>query len=161
MRFTRWLNPSLPQTLYIANILLYVNGVMSLLTILNIGIGGSGYLFLPLALWRSHVPLNDLVTSYGLISLVAGLAYGFAGLGLANGKRIGWQVGVGVAAGAVVLPVLAVGIDVFTSSYVISFIFDMALLVALVHPLSRQYAKVWLEGPDRRHKGNGPRRGLR
>lgn len=143
MRFTRWWNPSLPQTLVISVMLLYVNAVMSLIVILNIGFGGSGYLFLPLALFRSNVDVNDLANSFGLISLVAGLVYGFAGLGIANGEKLGWKVGVGVSAGAVILPVLAVGPGIITSPYIISLIFDVALLVALLHPQSRNYQRIW------------------
>ena len=123
--------------------LLYVNAVMSLIVILNIGFGGSGYLFLPGALFRSNVDIGDLATSYGVISLIAGLVYGFAGLGIANGEKLGWKVGVGVAAGAVILPVLAVGPRIFASGYVISMIFDVALLVALLHPQSRNHQARW------------------
>ncbi|MEO6989711.1 MAG: hypothetical protein ABI239_13820 [Aquihabitans sp.] len=123
--------------------LLYVNAVMSLIVILNIGFGGSGYMFLPLALWRSSVDISNLTNSYGVISLVAGLVYGFAGLGIANGEKLGWKVGVGVAAGAVILPILAVGPGIITSGYIISFIFDSALLVALLHPQSRIHQQRW------------------
>lgn len=123
--------------------LLYVNAVMSLIVILNIGFGGSGYLFLPLALFRSNVAVNDLASSFGLISLIAGLVYGFAGLGIANGEKLGWKVGVGVAAGAVILPLLAVGPRIIVSQYVISLIFDVALLVALLHPQSRNHQRIW------------------
>lgn len=123
--------------------LLYINAVMSLLVILDIGIGGSGYLFLPLALWRSNVDISELANSFGAISLVAGLVYGFAGLGIANGEKLGWKIGVGVAAGAVLMPILAVGVDAFTSAYLISLIFDIALLVALLHPQSRNHQRIW------------------
>ena len=123
--------------------LLYVNAVMSLVVILNIGFGGSGYLFLPLALFRSHVDVSNLANSYGVISLIAGLVYGFAGLGIANGEKLGWKVGVGVAAGAVILPILAVGLQIFTTSYIITLIFDIALLVALLHPQSRNHQRLW------------------
>lgn len=122
--------------------LLYVNAVMSLIVILNIGFGGSGYLFLP-AVLGSNVGIDNLASSFGVISLVAGLVYGFAGLGIANGEKLGWKVGVGVAAGAVILPFLAFGPRILTSSYVINLIFDVALLVALLHPQSRNHQARW------------------
>ena len=35
------------------------------------------------------------------------------------------------------------------SGYIISFIFDGALLVTLLHPQSREYQRIWFEGPSK------------
>lgn len=136
--------------------LLYVNAVFSLFTLIGLPLGGSAYSLAPFVL---SDPGRNLDTANAVQSLavVAGLAaYGFAGLAIANGQRVGWKVGVAVAAGALLLPAIALarGIDL-GGGYVISFLFDAALLVALLHPQSREYQRIWFEGPAKR---SGPRR---
>ncbi|MEJ7583062.1 MAG: hypothetical protein WKF43_03040 [Acidimicrobiales bacterium] len=52
---------------------------------------------------------------------------------------------VAVAAGAVALSVVASGPGILVSRYVISFMFDVALVVALLHPLSRNHQRIWFQ----------------
>lgn len=130
--------------------LLYANTAFSLFTLIGIPLGGSAYVLAPLLL---SDPGRDLGTTNAVqtLAILVGLAaYGFAALGIANGQRIGWRVGVGVAAGAVLLPVIAMGRGFnLGSGYIISFIFDGALLVTLLHPQSREYQRIWFEGPSK------------
>ncbi|MGI8939260.1 MAG: hypothetical protein ACR2JF_13815 [Iamia sp.] len=74
MAITRWTNQSLPQTLQIGMILLYIDAVF--------GVVFGEVLFFPIG-----------------TALVVGAAAG--GLGIANEKRWGWVVGVAVSAVAV------------------------------------------------------------
>lgn len=122
METRRWTNPSQPQTLYIAVILLYVNAAMSLL------FGGF---------------LNPI----GLLLIVGEVA---AGLGIANEKRWGYLLGVGVATlgvlFAVVLPVVIDGVGALLNpAILIGAIFPVALFALLVHPMSRDYQRVWFK----------------
>lgn len=129
--------------------LLYVDAVFALLSLLGLGIGSSAYVFLSPLLFDTPTTLDGLehIQAAGsLIVFLSAMAYGFAGLALANGQRIGWKVGVGVAAGAVVLPLAAGGIGlVLGSTYVITYLFNVALLVTLLHPHSREHQKIWFE----------------
>ena len=123
METRRWTNPSQPQTLYIATVLLYIGAVVVAL------FGGPVYIFGPLA----------------IIFYIAGSVA--AGLGIANERRWGYIIGVAVA-GLGVLPllyaVLQSGLgEVFNVSFLIDALFPVALFALLVHPMSREYQKIW------------------
>src|SRR5262245_25381776 len=113
----RWLNPSLPQTLQIAVWLLYFNGVLGLFL-------GSYYLALG--------PILGLAALVGCV---------VAGFGIANERRWGWILGVILAGLEVLLIVAAAGgiTRIFTGPAIISFVFAVALVAALLHPMSRDY----------------------
>ena len=126
--------------------LLYVQGAFALLSLLGLGIGGSAYIFLAFLIQGGSRSLTSFTTVATLCVLVSGLAYVFAALAIVNGRRLGWQMGIGLSIGAVVLPLLVGGIGlVLGSTYIISYLFDIALVVALAHPQSREYQKVWLD----------------
>lgn len=151
MRFTRWWNPSLPQTLLIGVILLYLNAAFGFLSILGIPIGGSAYVLAPVLLNDPGRSLETFNAVQALAVLGGAMAYGFGALGIANGQRTGWKVGVAVAAGAVVLPVVAIarGFEL-PGTYALGFLFDLALVVVLLHPMSREHQRIWFTGPTRR-----------
>lgn len=113
----RWFNPSQPQTLQIAVWLLYFN-----------------------AFWA----LVGLLTG-GLISLLLLAANAGAAYGIANERK--WAYGLGIAvAGLEVLFILsfAGGITgLLRGAGLISFAFAVALLALLVHPMSRDYQRIW------------------
>ncbi len=113
METQRWINQSHPQTLLFATYLLYFDAVFG---ILNIVLGG-GLSFLGLVL--------------------AGGSAG-AGYGIANDRRWGYYLGVAVSALGLALLLLATGL-----SNVLSLMFAVAQLALLLHPLSRNYQKVW------------------
>ena len=112
----RWFNPTQPQTLQIAVMLCYISAVFAFL-------GGA------------------FATGLGLLIMV-GLVGG--AFGVANEKKWGYSLAVGVAALQVILYVVFAGTDVFESfNLLISFVFDVALLLLLVHPMSRDYQRIW------------------
>ncbi len=156
MRFTRWWNPNLPQMLGIAVMLLYFDAAFGLLSVIGFPLGNSAYVFLAPLLVGDTITdesLRSVSIIVTLVVLAASLAYGFAGLAIANGQQIGWRVGVAVAAGAVVLPIVSGGLGfVLTTLYIITFIFNVALVALLVHPQSREHQRLWFDKPVRRRR---------
>ena len=66
-------------------------------------------------------------------------------LGIANEKRWGYAVGVIGAILQVVVLVAIFGADVLTSLAIISLGFDVALVALLLHPMSREYQRIWFK----------------
>jgi hypothetical protein len=112
----KWVNQFQPQTLYMATILCYVDAVFGLIF--------SGGIF-----W------NILVAG----CLAAGA------LGIANEKRWGYAVAVGGAVLQIVVLFAFFGMSVFTSTVLISLLFDGALVALLLHPMSREYQRIWFK----------------
>ncbi len=112
----KWVNQFQPQTLYMATILCYIDAIFGLLF--------SGGLF-----------LDRLIA----VCLATG------GLGIANEKKWGYAVAVGGAVLQVVLLFANYGTDVFTSTLLISLLFDGALVALLLHPMSREYQRIWFK----------------
>jgi hypothetical protein len=114
----RFFNPHQPQTLQFAVILCYIDAA-------------SGLIF-------------GVVTRsvFVAIFIILGLAVG--GFGTANEKKWGYGLAV-VAAVVQVLALLAIfGASTFTSfSPLLSFMFDAALVALLLHPMSRDYQRIW------------------
>lgn len=116
----QWVNPHQPQTLYMATILCYINAVFGLL----FGVAAQNFLV--------------------FIFIIVGLAVG--GFGVANEKK--WGYAVAVAASVVQVGALfgVFGFDVITNlSVLITFLFDIALVVLLLHPMSRDYQRIWFK----------------
>ncbi len=112
----RLLPTNLPQTLQVGVYLLYWNALLGLLFGAFAG-GGGGVGF---ALF--------------LLLVVAEAA---GGLGVANQRKWGYVVALGAAVLPFVLIFLGGGASILT------LIFEIALLVALLHPMSRSYVKLW------------------
>ena len=119
----RWHDPSQPQTLQMAVWLLYFNAIGGLLF-------GSFYF--------------ALGVFGGLVALVGCLA---AGVGIANEKRWGYGLGVAMAFLELVLIVVAAGsiLDVFKGAVLIPFLFAITLVALLLHPMSRDYQRIWFK----------------
>jgi hypothetical protein len=113
----RFFNPSQPQTLQISVWLLYFNAFWALLSVL------SGF---PPALIS--------------LGLSAGAAYG-----IANEKRWAYFMGVAVAVLDLALLVWSAGglTNLFRVNLLVSLMFAVALVVALLHPMSRDYQRIW------------------
>jgi hypothetical protein len=113
----RFFNPSQPQTLQISVWLLYFNAFWALIALL------------------AGAP-------FALINLVGCAA---AAYGIANEKRWGYFLGVVVAILDLSLLVIAAGglTGLFSFSSLISLMFAVALVVALLHPQSRDYQRIW------------------
>jgi hypothetical protein len=111
----KWFDSSQPQTLQISVILLYINAVFAVIYALS-----------------------------GAVILLPMLLGGFAAYGIANERRIGYI-------GAIILSGLFAALSVvyFVAyggfSTLINLVFAVALFVALIHPMSRSYERIWFK----------------
>jgi hypothetical protein len=111
----QWLNRSHPQTLMMATILLYAEGVLSL-----VGLGGV----------------------YGGILVCVAMIVG--GFGIANDKRWGYGLGLAASIVSVGLLLAIWGLGALTNfGPLVDLIFGGALLGLLLHPMSRSYQRIW------------------
>jgi hypothetical protein len=109
----RFLNRSQPQTLYMAVILCYIDVLFNLLG----GLGG--------------------LTLIGFV--LAGGAYG-----IANEKKWGYSLAVGGSIVQVLVLFAYLGVATLTNlSGLIDLIFFGALVGLLLHPMSRDYQRIW------------------
>ena len=111
----KWFDPSQPQTLQIAVILLYINAVFAVIYAL-----GSQVFILPMIL------------------------EGVAAYGIANERRFGY-VGAIVLSGLFAFAAVALFFVYGGLSTLLNVVFSVALFVALVHPMSRQYQRIWFK----------------
>ena len=118
MNDTRWVNPHQPQTLYMAVILCYVQAVLTLLSF--------GYL--------------------GFFGLFVLVGLGGGAFGIANEKRWGYMIAVAAAVLQIAVFVLYGGLGALGNVQVlIGFGFDVLLVVLLLHPMSRDYQRIWFK----------------
>jgi hypothetical protein len=118
METRRWTNPSQPQTLYMATFLLYIEAFFNILSSFQ------------------GQPLFLLVA--------VGQAAG--GMGIANEKRWGYYLAVATSAIALypLLRIVTHGLgDLLSLGVILEFLFPAVLVALLVHPMSRQYQKIW------------------
>jgi hypothetical protein len=113
METRRWTNPTQPQTLQIAVFLLYFDAFVG-------------------------VVYGQIFSSIGLVFVVGAVTAGF---GIANEKRWGYALGIGIA----LLP-FALRL-IFRSGIIggslLNFMFEIALVALLLHPQSRDYQRIW------------------
>ncbi|HJO41597.1 MAG: hypothetical protein QF837_04225 [Acidimicrobiales bacterium] len=64
-----------------------------------------------------------------------------AGYGIANDKKIAWKLGVGASFLSILMRLTSQ--DVGFTYIIFSLVFPVALLALLLHPLSREYQKIW------------------
>lgn len=127
-----WINNRQPQTLYIAQILMYFRGGMAILFGGLIGIG------------RVSLFGSTLIGTLYLLLLTVGLVAG--AYGIANEKKWGYQLGVASAAAPFLVRLQILFADgLFDAIFVdsIGLVFDIALVALLLHPMSANYQKVW------------------
>jgi hypothetical protein len=116
----QWTNQRQPQTLQIAVFLLYAEAVL-------------GVLF------------GQIFSGLGLLLAVGSAVAGYQ---IANDRRWGYRLGVAVAGLQVALLTLVIlgNLTEITNLYfLISLVFPVALFMALVHPVSRDYQRIWFE----------------
>jgi hypothetical protein len=118
MEKRKWFDRTQPQTLQIAVILLYINAVFGILS--SFGAGGIGLLLLPIIL------------------------EGLAAYGIANERRAGYVGGI-ILSGIFAILSVALFVDLGGFSLLLNVVFSVALFVALVHPMSREYQKIWFK----------------
>ena len=119
-----WVNRHQPQTLYIAQLLMYFQG-------------GLGLLFTVIGV-RALTPYTLVIAAGKLV----------AAYGIANEMRWAYKLGVVIAALPIlVLLLLAVTNDVgWLWADPIGLLFDIALLALLLHTHSRSYQRYWPRG---------------
>ncbi len=116
-----WLNNRQPQTLYIAQLLLYFRGGFALLfTVLGVGF---------LGVFTLLIAVGEVLAAYGI----------------ANSKRWGYMLGVVVAATPLAMRLLRVVVEniAWLRQDLIGLMFDVALLALLLHPNSRNFQRHW------------------
>ncbi|OWY62613.1 hypothetical protein B7486_57490 [cyanobacterium TDX16] len=123
MQTRRWTNPSQPQTLQIAVMLFYISAVFDVLF---------GQIF-----WLFPVGLAITV------------AFAASGYGIANDRKWAYTLGV-VVAGLqlvlqVVLPLALEFTAIFDPLFLLNALFPVALFALLLHPMSRDYQRIWFE----------------
>lgn len=112
----RYFDPSQPQTLQIATILLYLDAALLVLR-------GAAFSFVGLLLTAAS----------------AGGAYG-----MANTKKWGYGLGLAVAAFGLLVPfLLGASLTALVRYSTIEFLLAVALVALLLHPQSRQYQRIW------------------
>jgi hypothetical protein len=116
MQTRRWLDPSQPQTLQIAVFLLYAQAVVSL-------IFGEFFVFL-------------------LVAKLAGIP---AGYGIANERKWAYGLGIVVAFAPFVVRIVYDGLNRVFSTDLLSLLFEIALVLLLLHPQSREYERIWFK----------------
>ena len=116
-----WVNPRQPQTLYIAQMLMYFQGGFGLV----FGVLGG----------RSLTVIGLLITVGKLV----------AAYGIANEMRWAYRLGVVIAAVPLVLTLLLTVTNglAWLWADLIGLMFDIALLALLLHPQSRGYQRYW------------------
>lgn len=115
METRRWTNPSQPQTLQIAVFLLYIRAAF-------------GVLF------------GTFLNPVGLL-LIGGMAA--AGFGIANEKRWGYMLGIAMSLAPAALRMAIAGPAGLLGRDPIGLMFEVALVALLLHPMSRDYQRIW------------------
>lgn len=123
-----WLNNRQPQTLYIAQILLYVSAVSALI----FGNTGAGV----------------IDNTVGQLVLVLLLTFGAAAgaFGIANEKKWGYALGIAAAIGPFIVRLVIwrrFGLGDAIEWNIIGLVFDVAVLAALLHRQSGEYQRVY------------------
>jgi uncharacterized membrane protein YciS (DUF1049 family) len=113
----KWVNHFQPQTLVVATFLCYIDAVF-------------GFIF-------------PIVTSFA--AFLMAIALGAGGFGVANEKRWGYAVAVAGAVFQVAMLLAVFGSTLLTSTLIINLMFDGALVALLLHPMSREYQRIWFK----------------
>jgi dolichol kinase len=119
---SKWLDKTQPQTLYIATLLMYINGFF-------------GILFVGSYVGAVILGVHHLALGIDL-ALVAGQVVG--AWGIANEKR--WAYALAVVVAVVLLASTVLG---FSGGSLLNLIFEVALVALLLHPQSREYRSIW------------------
>lgn len=138
MEKTQWVNPYNPQTLQIANFLLYINAFWIIIFAFG---GGGGIVF--------------------LIAVAAIAVHIYGGWGIANRKKLGYvaatvaaflPMGLRLVSGLLAENVSLTralletpGLQLLRTQEIIGYMFEIALIALLVHPESRNYQKLWFD----------------
>ncbi len=134
----KWFDRMQPQTVSIATILLYIDGVFALLRFLD-RTDVEGYM-------RVYGGLHAVI-AFGFI-----LCFPLGGFLMANGKLLGWYVSLLAAFSPFILrAIYKLSLadfwgwrDVIVGSSYVNLMFEIALCALLLHSMSQDYVKRWL-----------------
>jgi hypothetical protein len=115
----RFVNPAQPQTLQIAVFLLYFDAAFLLLEML----------------------INTALPLYGLALVAGGVA---AGYGIANEHRWAYVLGIVMSILPFGLRFISYG-NPLAGAGLLNLLFEIALVALLVHPMSRDYQRIWFK----------------
>lgn len=123
-----WINNRQPQTLYIAQILLYVSAVSALI----FGNTGAGV----------------IDNALGQLVIVLLLTFGAAAgaFGIANERKWGYQLGIAAAIAPFIVRAIVwrrFGLDDAIQWNLFGLVFDVAVLAALLHRTSGEYQRIY------------------
>lgn len=135
--YRKWFDRFQPQTLQIATWLLYFSGAFLLIDLAREGSWS----------WAA----KEIHGATGWVVILALVAcHAFAGLLMANDRKLGYWLALVAAFSPIGLRYWllrdAFGVstwDIISGNNTISFIFDIALIVLLLHPISREHQRVW------------------
>jgi hypothetical protein len=83
------------------------------------------------------------VLSFSPLVILIAIGLGAGGFGIANEKKWGYAVAVAAAVVQVGILLLVFGINVLGFPQILSLMFDGLLVGLLVHPMSRDYQRIW------------------
>lgn len=138
----RWVNQSQPQTLVFATYLLYFGAVMAVLASFSSAFSahtGLGYAI------ANTLETAQRIEDISILFVAAGGAY--AGYQIAQEKKLGYFLGIAVAAVPLVAKTIALlrGRIDFADLITVSTMFDVALMALIVHDQSRNYVRIWFK----------------
>jgi hypothetical protein len=83
------------------------------------------------------------IISFSPILLLIAIGLGLGGFGIANEKKWGYSVAVVAAVIQLALLLLIYGIGVLGFPQILTLMFDGLLVALLLHPMSRDYQRIW------------------
>ncbi|MDW3218480.1 MAG: hypothetical protein R8F63_07675 [Acidimicrobiales bacterium] len=125
-----WINNRVPQTLYIAQVMLYIRGAFGVLSLGSIG---------RYELFGSEAIFNIVI----LLASFGALAGAF---GIANSYKWGWRLGVAAALTPFVLRLnvaVILGLGDALRYDLLGLVFDVGVLAALLHQQSAQHQRLY------------------
>ena len=130
METRRWTNPSQPQTLYMAHLFLYISAAFNVLYGMI-----RGFTWVLPGFGRPSIALVACEIAGGYL--------------IANERRAGWWLGLGSVALSLYPPgraMLELGPGIiFDVNWILAVAFPVILLVLLIHPMSRDYQRIWFK----------------
>jgi hypothetical protein len=143
---TRWTNPNLPQMLQIAVFLLYFTAASAVLARVARFGSATPYYLLGLKLTGYRASYEGFSSGLAVLLEIAAIGgFTYAAALVASEKKLGWQIGLPLAAGAVLIPLVILKADLFRTDYLINWLFDVALLGLLAHQQSREHVRIWFD----------------